>query len=176
VNRNTVNRWEKIGRAKVETLEAAAEVLKCTVSELIVPEVSPSEMVPLADQMRALFRQAKFQAIIECLEGTELREALLGNYEAARLLADSLVLVGRPEDAGKIFAELCNRYPNDVDAHFNLGVCLFRCGRLTDAIAAYERTLGLAPQHATARIDLLHAHQAIEEQSLKQADKRFSRQ
>jgi len=45
----------------------------------------------------------------------------------------------------KIAQDILNRFPNDAEAHFNLGRAHGRAGRYIDAIAAFERGLTLDP-------------------------------
>jgi len=54
------------------------------------------------------------------------------------------------ETATAFFEQRTRRWPNEADAWFRLGLCHEKCGRLDEAISAYERAVAIRADHATA--------------------------
>src|SRR5258708_17430513 len=51
--------------------------------------------------------------------------------------------LGRFQDAALSYFSVTISYPNDSDAHYNLALCLERCGRWDVATEAFQRVLQL---------------------------------
>ncbi len=91
--------------------------------------------------------------------------------EAAPLFSDpnwagtAYYRAGKFDAATKAFGATAN----DATAHYNLGNALAKQGQFDQAIAAYDRALGVDPGHADAKFnrDLLRKHQ--QEQAKKQS-------
>ena len=76
------------------------------------------------------------------------------NIEARVNLANSLALLGKPEEAAGHYREIIKIKPGFADAHCYLGNAYFRSGRYDDAVAAYTRALELRADYAEAHIGL----------------------
>ena len=84
--------------------------------------------------------------------------------EAARQYRDLANLLAereRWELAQRCYAASCQLQPGDALAQHNWGVTLIELGRPADAIAAYERAIGLNPAYANAYCSLGLAYQQI---------------
>ncbi len=75
-------------------------------------------------------------------------------------LANALVLDGQLEEARDLYADLSRRFPQSPTFLCNWGVTLYRTGRHTEAIAAFQRALAINPDLADARENLRYATEA----------------
>ena len=64
---------------------------------------------------------------------------------------------GRHHDAEILFRQVLDEKPDIPDAWLLLGLTLSAQNKLDDAIAAYRRAIGYAPQSAAARVNLAEA-------------------
>ncbi|HEY4081995.1 MAG TPA: tetratricopeptide repeat protein [Burkholderiaceae bacterium] len=99
-------------------------------------------------------RLRRAQALRERGEGEEAAR----HY---RDLANLLAQRERWELAERCYAASCQIQPGDAVAQHNWGVTLVELGRPADAIAAYERAIGLNPAYANAYCSLGLAYQRI---------------
>jgi tetratricopeptide (TPR) repeat protein len=74
--------------------------------------------------------------------------------------------LGRPSDMRAAFEHMVRCIPDDATAHFNLGCCLRREGRLEEALAAHRRALALGisgPEEVWSNIGVIlsarHRHE-----------------
>lgn len=74
--------------------------------------------------------------------------------------------LGRFQDAALSYLSVTISDPDNADAHFNLGLCLERCGHWDVASEAFQRVLRLQPERHDARLGLgacfLHMNRAEE--------------
>jgi tetratricopeptide (TPR) repeat protein len=56
-----------------------------------------------------------------------------------------------PDEALVHFHKALTIMPDFIDARFNMGVALFRMGKLSDAIEQFEKTVELNPKKMEAR-------------------------
>ena len=75
-------------------------------------------------------------------------EFLPGDAEAHYNLGNTLLLLGRLDEAEASYRRALQINPDDADTHFNLGNVLRNLGRLAEAEAGYRRALQLKPEHA----------------------------
>ena len=72
----------------------------------------------------------------------------------------SLVLDGQLDEARELYADLSRRFPQSATFLCNWGVTLYRTGRHTEAITAFQRALEINPDLADARENLRFATEA----------------
>jgi tetratricopeptide (TPR) repeat protein len=103
-------------------------------------------------------------------------KAAIGHFrEALRLsptiiaiqsnLANALVLDGQLEEARELYGDLARRFPENATFLCNWGVTLYRTGRPTEAIAAFQRALEIDPDLADARENLRVASEALDKKA-----------
>jgi Flp pilus assembly protein TadD len=76
-------------------------------------------------------------------------------------LANALVLDGQLEEARELYGDLARRFPQSATFLCNWGVTLYRTGRHTEAVAAFQRALEINPGLADARENLRFASEAL---------------
>jgi tetratricopeptide (TPR) repeat protein len=84
----------------------------------------------------------------------------LSEHDRALLDARLVWRQGRSEEAERRYREIAARYPDDIEAWFQLGEVLFHDGALygralEEAREPFERVVGFEPDHATALIHLV---------------------
>ncbi len=110
-------------------------------------------MNPTQAQVEPLVRQAMeaFQRSQWGRAGELAEQALTiapENYEAIQVRALASLYAGRAADALPHAESLVARFPSDPFAHNTHGAVLQVLGRLEEAIAAYRKSISLAPTHA----------------------------
>lgn len=80
-------------------------------------------------------------------------------------LARALSHAGAYAEALALYAELTSRFPEDADYWLGYGQTLLWSGQPTEAVAALERALTLAPDYADVVTTLAQARQALAESS-----------
>ena len=91
-----------------------------------------------------------------------------GEYDAhlCSVRAEMEFALGRFQDAALSYFSVTTSDPDNSNAHFNLALCLERCGRWDMAAQAFERVLQLDADRGDARLGLgsclLHLHRAEE--------------
>jgi len=103
----------------------------------------------------AAFNRGDLNRVCELLDNLTLKTELSKNHAAYRLLADVKLMKGDIEEALTLFKEIVSIFSTDAEAWFQLGVCLTRLRKYSEAKTAYEKTLTLAPNHRTAMSDLI---------------------
>ncbi len=79
-------------------------------------------------------------------------------------------------DAIPLFAEITRLKPNSAEAHYDLGICLLRCGRLAKAADSLQRAVELQPGFHAALSQLAHAlEQGGKEQEALHAYRKLGR-
>jgi tetratricopeptide (TPR) repeat protein len=79
-----------------------------------------------------------------------------GEYNAHLCIvrAEMEFALGRFQDAALSYFSVTISDPDNTNAHFNLGLCLERCGRWDVATVAFQRVLRLDAEHRDARLGL----------------------
>lgn len=79
-----------------------------------------------------------------------------GEYDAylCTVRAEMEFALGRFQDAALSYFSVTISDPGNTNAHFNLGLCLERCGRWDVATEAFRRVLRLDSEHLDARLGL----------------------
>jgi len=137
-----------IGYLSLESrsVEHVAEVLYSKVAE----SAHLNQILRLAS---AAFERADFRRARDLLADPVLEPQLSSHLSAMRLLAHSHLSLGEVEEARRIYFALAEKFPEDADTWFFLGVSHFRLGRFREAVRFYEQALELSPHHQTAFLD-----------------------
>ncbi len=90
-----------------------------------------------------LFRQAKIELALPEVEGLLGKEPRNGGYR--NLKAAILAHLGDYSDSIEVFEEVLREFPEAAQVWMSFGHALKTAGRLDDSIAAYRRTIELAP-------------------------------
>lgn len=93
--------------------------------------------------------------LVDCrclLDADPLQAAVLN------LFGHALLALDRPEEAARAYREALAIDGQQARLWFNLGNVQQQLGHLTQARAAYERALELAPELAEAEVELAHCH------------------
>lgn len=103
----------------------------------------------------------QFKDIVAASAAKDLREAerICRDMEAADPLnplilkkcAETFFREGRLHLASQYFRRTIQILPNDVEAHFNLGLILYNNGQMREADGEFIQVLALKPDHAEAR-------------------------
>ncbi len=81
------------------------------------------------------------------------------NFDALKLLADLNLTHGHFQDAERLYRQLAERAPEQIDLALSLGKCLFELGDIPGARAEFQRVLQHEPENQTA-LDNLAAVQS----------------
>lgn len=120
--------------------------------------------VPPPDEINQLFELYNMGCYTE-LENRS-RELLVGYPDSGiawQLMGGALQMQGK--DALHAFQKTAELFPDDAQAHYNLGVTQKSLGHLADAVASYRRALKLKPDFAEAQKNLENALQSIRHQT-----------
>jgi predicted O-linked N-acetylglucosamine transferase (SPINDLY family) len=134
----------------------------CCESKQSVSTTAPRSAFPIAadfDPLVALFN-ARCYAELE----SQVRNLLVTYPEAPfawQLLGGALQMQGK--DALAAFQKTASLSPNDVGAHFNLGVAYKSAGKLEQAAASYRRALAIKPDYLEALSNLGNVLQDLEQ-------------
>lgn len=122
--------------------------------------LSPQAFEPLADLAQNLYRQGRHA------EALPLFDALVERFDVshASIWANRGAAAFREHDLAK--AEASSRRAIMLDAtsatlHADLGAVLLEAKRYEDAARSFEHALRLAPDHPTAKADLLYCRQCV---------------
>jgi len=110
-------------------------------------------------QLLQLFNNQQWDAAIELA-----KEILLANPQSAlvnSLLASSLSILNKPDEAIPFFKKATQLEPRVPEHHFNLALALTTLEKHLEAIPAYEKAVQLNPQFAVAHFNLGVAHLAL---------------
>ena len=80
-----------------------------------------------------------------------------GDRPTTVLLAESLVAVGRPDEAAKLYTGLIDAGDADAPLYTNAGLVQMRLGRAQDAADLYAKAIALDDDYLPARIDSANA-------------------
>ena len=83
--------------------------------------------------------------------------------EAIEAYAIALSDIGENEEALKNFIFLKNKFPDNAQHYYNIGIILEKIKRFDDAILAYEKALKLAPEDTDIMFNLGLTYIKIEE-------------
>lgn len=81
-------------------------------------------------------------------------ELLPGDAEAHYNLGNTLLMLGRLNEAEACFRRALQIRPDDADPHYNLGNTFLAMGRLNEAEASYRQVLQIKPFHAASHYNL----------------------
>jgi tetratricopeptide (TPR) repeat protein len=113
-----------------------------------------SELRKVVTQARSAFRQGDLGRVCSLLTLERLKKEIENDRDSLRLLADTQLMRGNHLDAFPNYQLVTQKFPSDVDAWFQAGVCLVRAGELEKSIVFFKQTLHLAPGHTTAQAEL----------------------
>lgn len=136
-------------------LDASSDDSIGNIVEVISTKAHPAtELRKTIEQARAAFGRGDLARVCLLLGNQRFRAEIECDRDALRLLADTHLMRGDHIEALPHYQLVTRKYPNDVDAWFQAGVCLVRAGELEASIAMFEGTLRLAPGHTTAQAEL----------------------
>jgi tetratricopeptide (TPR) repeat protein len=69
--------------------------------------------------------------------------------------------MGRYQEALSTLHPLAESHPEDPLTHFDVGLSLFRLGRLEPAVAAFQRVLAIVPDDAGAHLNLMLCYRRL---------------
>ncbi len=129
----------------------------------------------------ASFRWLFYLGWVQAAQGQH-RDAVLTLGQALRMkpdylpaqlkLADSLLTIGKPEDARKIYQSISKARPESAEAHYGLGRVNGARGDVTAAVAAYLKSCELFPPYGPAHYALAMAYRKLGEET--EAQRQFS--
>jgi len=131
-------------------------VLAWGLALLLMPHVWGQGLPPkAADELRRAlqhFEQGDYPKALGIL--LPLEQAYPGSFDVAHLLAVTLDLAGKPEEAHRRFQKAVDLNPQSAGAHANLGTSLVRIGKTDAAVAQFRQALKINPNNATANFNL----------------------
>jgi len=123
---------------------------------LFMPHVWGQALPPkAADELRRAlqhFEQGDYPKALGIL--LPLEQAYPGSFDVEHLLAITLDLAGKPEEAHRRFQKAVDLNPQSAVAHANLGTSLVRIGKTDAAVAQFKQALRINPNNATANFNL----------------------
>lgn len=146
------------------------------------PRLQPSVRVPAAGTRPVLARVVTLhlegklaealQVIVEAPENIQTEPDLLAAKAHIFFELDQL------EAAAEVYTRLAEADPSHAAGAFNLGVCLERLGRWTEAGVQFERALKLQPSRVETRLGLAICllHQERAEEALAELDQFLAQQ
>ena len=156
LNPKDARAWTNLGDAylKMQKDSEAASALEKAV------ELSPQDGALQANLGAIQYRRGNVVGAIQHLEASRALDGL--NYGALTLLARAYAQTGKNREAGNAYGAAADLQESgapsapkvaDPSTRYNQGVVLARAGRLSEALAAYDKALTLNPHYVDALLN-----------------------